>query len=420
MDVENTRIVACERCSRRKQRCDRKLPACSQCLQANADCRDGRGESVMTRSAVGAVQPKGFVELLEGRLQQLQMLARDHDISIQDQVASPNQVRGEGGRDDIEGSRIERHVQFDPAHRPNSTEGRSRRHSPEIGLLSLRAMAEPSSRATEFLKGISMPGIISAVTETYGGNPQRTTGMDALWDGIAKDIRQSVSDEPDRLVLPAEDGLKYVDTYFEVVDYRYPQLPKAEVMRGILAITASDPADYASSLLQEPATIFMAYMVLAITPLVSDTYPVAQASFISIHILSKALKILDKVFQHEDGVDIIYCLILLVIFSFHSSAAGSSWQLTGIAMKKCIALGFHREVAKPRRDTSDEDLEQRRWAFWSCYFLDRYGYPYTFQAPAKVYSLVSSALDRPFSINDTDITIEVSDAELACYNRLSF
>lgn len=82
MDVENTRIVACERCSRRKQRCDRKLPACSQCLQANADCRDGRGESVMTRSAVGAVQPKGFVELLEVRLEHLQMLARDHDISI--------------------------------------------------------------------------------------------------------------------------------------------------------------------------------------------------------------------------------------------------------------------------------------------------------------------------------------------------
>jgi len=41
-------------------------------------------------------------------------------------------------------------------------------------------------------------------------------------------------------------------------------------------------------------------------------------------------------------------------------------------MKKCIALGFHREVAKLRRDTTEEDLENRRWAFWQCYFLDRY------------------------------------------------
>lgn len=77
-------------------------------------------------------------------------------------------------------------------------------------------------------------------------------------------------------------------------------------------------------------------------------------------------------FLLEDGVDIIHCLLLLVIFSLHSSAAGSTWHLIGVAMKKCIALGFHREVAKLRRDTTEEDLENRRWAFWQCYFLDRY------------------------------------------------
>ena len=271
-----------------------------------------------------------------------------------------------------EASRNQSRVRSEPISRLDHREGRSRRHSPEIGLLSLSAMAEPNSRATGFLKGISIPGIVNAVTETFGGNPQRTTRMDALWDGIAKDIRRPTSDVPDRLILPEEDVLEYVSTYYKVVDYRYPSLPKEAVMRGIMAITASQAIEYEATLAQEPATMFMAYMVLAITPLVSDTYPVAQASFVSIHILSKALKILDKVFQHEDGVDVIYCLMLLIIFSFHSSAAGSTWQLTGIMMKKCIALGFHREVTKPRRDISEEDLEQRRWAFWSCYFLDRY------------------------------------------------
>ena len=142
-------------------------------------------------------------------------------------------------------------------------------------------------------------------------------------------------------------------------------------MRGISAITAAHEDDYEKTLASDPAKVFMAYMVLAITPLVSDTYPVAQASFISIHILSKALKILDKVFQLEDDVDIIHCLILLVIFSLHSSAAGSAWHLAGVAMKKCIALGFHREVATSSSDASRDEMEQRRWAFWSCYFLDR-------------------------------------------------
>lgn len=176
---------------------------------------------------------------------------------------------------------------------------------------------------------------------------------------------------PDRLYLPEEDALKYVKTYYEVVDYRYPHLPNSSVDLGINAITRTNEADYEAMLAQNPAKVFMAYMVLAITPLVSDAYPIAQASFISIHILSKALAILDKVFQLEDGVDIIYCLILLVLFSLHSSAAGSTWHLVGVAMKKCIALGFHREVLQTRQTTSEEDLEQRRWAFWLCYFLDR-------------------------------------------------
>ena len=81
-------------------------------------------------------------------------------------------------------------------------------------------------------------------------------------------------------------------------------------------------------------------------------------------------------------------------------------------MKKCIALGFHREVAKLRRDTTEEDLENRRWAFWQCYFLDRYVCAKAIVRRCQLmhYSLISCALDRPFSINDQDISIEVNQS----------
>lgn len=335
----------------------------------------------MTRTAVGTVQVKGFVELLEGRLEELEALSRRHGINVPmpreeppthtsrqlpagSASCSTTNVSGRVG--------LEQHTQFSSRTGIDATEGHSRRHSPDIGLLSLSAMAEPNSRASEFLQGISMPGIISAITESYGGNPEKTTRIDALWHGIAKDIRSPTAQSPDRLHLPPDEALGYVKTYYDVVDYRFPHLPREEVMIGIAAITASNEADYEETLLHDPAKVFAAYMVLAITPLVSDTYPVAQASFISIHILAKALKILSNVFRMEDGVDIIYCLRLLVIFSLHSSAAGSTWHLMGVTMKKCIALGFHREVTRPNQDTSQEELEHRRWAFWSCYFLDRY------------------------------------------------
>jgi hypothetical protein len=43
---------------------------------------------------------------------------------------------------------------------------------------------------------------------------------------------------------------------------------------------------------------------------------------------------------------IIHSLLLLIVFSLHSSAAVSSWHLIGVAVEKCIALGFHRETGK--------------------------------------------------------------------------
>ena len=255
----------------------------------------------MTRTGVGVVQPKGFIEVLELRLEMLQNLARQREnIGSTGLVVTQTETDGEqrttgqqqydrpgvsqsaniaseaiGNEEREQITHYEAPVRLNSATGSGSTEGRSRRHSPEIGLLSLSAMAEPNCRAAEFLKGISMPGIISAVTESYGGNPQNTARIDALWDGIARNIRQSTNDIPERLQLPSEDALKYVRTYYDVVDYRYPHLPEEGVMRGISAITAVEDSEYEVTLSQDPAKVFMAYMVLAITPLVSDTYPVS-------------------------------------------------------------------------------------------------------------------------------------------------
>ncbi|KFY81184.1 hypothetical protein V499_00010 [Pseudogymnoascus sp. VKM F-103] len=372
-------------------------------LKTHVTCRNGKGEAVMVRRGLGAVRPKSFLEILEGRLSELGAMAKEHGIPIEAEQGDPPTsvaVTVSQRNDHISETEIYASSNLEPSW-PEAPDGTGsaqatntqqedptgwRRSGPDIGLLSLSAMAEPKSRASEFLKGISMPGIISAITQSYGGNPEATTRIDALWDEIGKDIRQSVGKTPQRLHLPKEDALTYVSRYYDVVDYRYPHLPRQEVMRGISAITAPEEGDYERTLASDPAKVFMAYMVLAITPLVSDTYPVAQASFISIHILSKALKILDKVFQLEDGVDIIHCLTLLVVFSLHSSAAGSTWHLAGVTMKKCIALGFHREVIASQNELPIEEMEQRRWAFWS---------------------LISSALDRPYGISDKDINIEL-------------
>jgi hypothetical protein len=264
-----------------------------------------------------------------------------------------------------------------------------------MGSLSLSAMAEPPSRAGEFLEDLSMPSIITSVTEIYGGNPEESTRSDPLWDGIAKHVRNP-TEILTRLDIQRSEASKCLDTYMDSVDFRYPRIPIEKVRSGIDAITDPDPMRYEETLREKPAHIFMAYMVIAIVSLVSENRPAAQGSFVSIHILAKCLKVLNRVFSLEDGVDIIQCLHLLVVFSMHSSAAGSAWHLIGFAMTKCIALGYHQEPSILFNDDGhlNEDLQQRRWAFWSCYLLDR---------------LICGALDRPFSISDLYVTVALPE-----------
>ncbi|KAF4466556.1 STB5 [Fusarium albosuccineum] len=387
------RIFACERCFRRKQRCDRALPCCTQCHESGSICKESEGEArtVQVGGPGSYITRKGYVTTLLERLEALEKEAASRGLTIDyeanEPVTEPEHV------DDQTWTSTQRPLS---GSTPRSAEMRWPLGGPGVDMdtLSLSAMAEPRSRAEEFLKQLSMPRIIAGVTETYGGNPEVTSRVDSLWDGISQYIRHPTG-QTRRLHVPLEEATKALETYMEVVDFRFPRLPVSKVRSGIEAIAAADDGPYQERLSSDPAHIFMAYMVIAIVPLVSDSYPISQGSFVSIHVLAKCLKVLDRVFNQEDGVDIIQCLHLLVVFSIHCSAAGSAWHLIGFAMNKCIALGYHREHVRLVPGQQDEEAQQqRRWAFWGCYLLDH---------------LICAALGRPFSIHNRDVSVSLPD-----------
>ncbi|KAF9886788.1 hypothetical protein FE257_011165 [Aspergillus nanangensis] len=173
-----------------------------------------------------------------------------------------------------------------------------------MNFLSLSAVAEPHNREGEFLKQLSTPCLIAGVTKTYGGDPETTDPVDVLWKNISRYIRQPVG-PTQRLHIPRDTAFRALSTYLEVVDYRLPRLPVPKVRAGIDAISEADGEDmvYNEILGRDPAHIFMAYAVVAIAPLISENYPIAQGSWVSVHILGVCLKVLDHVFDQEDGVD---------------------------------------------------------------------------------------------------------------------
>lgn len=346
----------------------------------------------MVQLSDNEVTRKGYVTSLQERIASLESQiqhSRFSALEVAQDTGGQNHALGSQPSDDTQPSAT-------PMTRDNVA-----LESPNMGMnsLALSAMAEPSNRAGEFLKHLSMSRIIAGMTETYGGDPEKTARADSLWDGIAKYIRHPTS-QSHRLYIPPEEASKALDAYLITVDFRYPRLPIDKIRSGIEAITAKEDMTYRRLYSQDPAHVFMAYMIVAIVPLVSDNYPISQGSFVSIHVLAKCMRVLDRVFAQEDGIDIIQCLHLLVIFSIHCSAAGSAWHLIGLAMSKCIALGYHREEAQPIDDRDGaEQMEQRRWVFWGCYLLDR---------------LICSALGRPYSIDDRYITVALPGEGDAC------
>ncbi|KAF6818241.1 Protein STB5-like protein 4 [Colletotrichum musicola] len=358
---QGLRLFACERCSRRKQRCDRVLPVCAPCrCTPGAICERSRREDGVVRGRDMEVMRKGVVTTLLERIATLEREAAERGTAVaqSESEESPSQPEPEPAPDG----------------------------GVNISHLSLSAMAEPRSRQGEFLKQLSVARLVASVTETYGGSPEATAPADPLCDGISRYIRNPVG-ASHRLHIPRREADKALATYLDLVDFRYPRLRVDKVRAGIDAVSAEDDGKHYREVLErDPAHVFMAYAVVAIVPLMSDgdSYPIAQGSWISIHLLGKCLEVLGRVFRQEDDVDVIQCLQLLVILSIHCSAAGSAWHLVGFAMNKCIALGYHREDPKSAvlAGATAEDLQQRRWAFWGCYWLDR---------------LVCAALGRPFS-----------------------
>ena len=61
----------------------------------------------------------------------------------------------------------------------------------------------------------------------------------------------------------------------------------------------------------------------------------------------------------------------LVIYSLYSSSGGSAWHFLGTAIRRLVSLGFFREP-EVHDHMSAEEIDMRRWLFWSAYILDRY------------------------------------------------
>jgi hypothetical protein len=93
-----------------------------------------------------------------------------------------------------------------------------------------------------------------------------------------------------------------------------------------------------------------------------------------------------------DGLESIQSILCCAVYSIRSPIGVSLWKISGMAIRHCIELGYHRSVARFRPHTDPLVAEMSRRCFWVAYDIDR---------------VAAFILGRPMGIPDDSIDVEM-------------
>lgn len=277
----------------------------------------------------------------------------------------------------------------------------------EIGFLSRSAMAEPRNERDEDPQELATGRMLRAALAITGANPIESR-IDALQQVVGGMADQSFSLKRP-LVTP------FVSRFLDTEGIRFLHINSTHLWEDLEEFFAESGSSHSRAFIARPARLFNFYLAIATGMLVSPQSASLQGLACSIH--AAAVRLFSTIAQSESNVNILSCMISMVLFSMHSPLGGSTWHLVGLAMKKAIAFGFQK-ASKPNTGISEypDALIAKYNIFWDLYTLDRYvdllhtPSPKLRQGTSQQLTLVrniSAIMDRPFSIEDDDITVPV-------------
>lgn len=239
----------------------------------------------------------------------------------------------------------------------------------EIGYLSLSAMAEPRDLSSSLSQPISLQTMLKAATSIQGSEPYRS----ALPNSVTN-ARKGTMDLVGTSVLSItrETTLEFVHNYISQLSFRFPALNPNQILEYYDFVLPEEGDSHVVGSVSD-LRVFITYNIIAIGIHLSQEANNLKALATKLH--SSTLDLLPKLLGNEDPVVALQFQLLLIVYSMYSASGGSTWHLTGLVARKCIALGYHREP-EPREQLSEEKTDSRRWLFWTIYIIDRLVSPF--------------------------------------------
>ncbi|KAI6803988.1 hypothetical protein KC361_g345 [Hortaea werneckii] len=220
----------------------------------------------------------------------------------------------------------------------------------------------------------------------------QTLGLKKRGDGSQRSVFSDESDN--RQHTGTEKRLRFPETskarnlsqaYFNNIHPQYPFLHRPTFKRWeeecIGAAEGGDPSSASEVALY---FVLMVYAIgsLALGPIQDDS---AEAYYAMA--LDRIAPVLDL-----DSMESIQSILCCAVYSIRSPIGVSVWKVSGMAMRHCIELGYHRSANRFRSTSDHLAKEMSKRCFWVAYDIDR---------------VASFILGRPESISDDAIDVEL-------------
>ncbi|KAL4898361.1 Zn(II)2Cys6 transcription factor [Aspergillus ambiguus] len=378
------RLQACERCWKRKQKCDKLLPVCTTCHEARATCCPRTvpfGSATDEESGLSNTALPDYIETLKRKAEQLDDQSRRQRAcpATDERVVTPHSTHLPAD----ESSQISHTTPL--TETTSITEGSVQAAMGEIGFLSRDAMAEPHDEARGFPQELAMASMIKASLAISGDNPARSSRPLSHKSTYRDMLNQTPA-------LTRDFMAGCLRRFLDRTSFFSPYIDEAEMAVCCNSLFESDESFHSHG---PPHAFrsFTAYMIAAIGALLS---PDSGVEMFSTSLHNAAMVRFPEILEVNDVVNLLRSILLLIIYSMFTSTGGSTWHLVGIAVKKAVSYRFHK-VPPHDNGVSEDILNKRRGIFWNLYIIDR---------------MIGCALDRPFSIQDEDISLSIPPSSM--------
>ncbi|KAF2832987.1 binuclear zinc transcription factor [Ophiobolus disseminans] len=332
--------IACVLCRKRKLKCDGTRPTCGTCNRLSHDCAY---DEVRKKSG----PKRGYVKLLEQRLQQVEHLLKNQDA-------------------------------------PETTKDASRQDTASAYVATTLQQALPNSG--DYLNTqdrIQDPQTSGAETLQNGGTVPNTADADFPWEMIGLGL-----EEP----LPPQDVMdELYQIYFTKIHLSMPLIHRPRFLAALNLAPHMRPP------------VCLRYIMWTLAASATDKYEGLQE-----HFYQRARKYaqMDEMKGHgESTITLAHCQawILICTYEFKQMYFPRAWLSAGRAVRLAQMMQLHRldgvgldvkQCLPPPKDWTER--EERRRTFWMAFCIDRYA---------------SIGTGWPMTIDERDITTNLPASE---------